>query len=109
MDSRDSSQIPFLVDAPLEALLGAKLSTKRMIFLHFWYQHKQLHLNKASAVCETSKAVIKFWKEAGIKLKKIDCVIRDVNKCVLYHKGPKSVRLTMIDEQITPRASDLSN
>ena len=80
MDSRASSKIPFLNDAPIEALRGAKLPTKRMIFLHFWYNHKQLNLTKASAVRETSKAVLNFWKEAGIKPKKIDCVIRDVNK-----------------------------
>ena len=49
------------VDPPYNALFARNVL----------YQHKQLHLNKASAVRDTSKAVIKFWKEAGIKPKKI--------------------------------------
>ena len=80
MDSRASSKIPFLDDTPLEAIHGAKLPTKQMIFLHFWYNFKHLNLTKVNAVRETSKAVINFWEDGGIKPKKIDCIIRDVNK-----------------------------
>ena len=73
-----SSDILFLHEAPLGALLGAKLPMKLSIFKHFWHHYKSLGKGCNIAVRDTAKSVITCWQNAGLHLKKIDCIIVDI-------------------------------
>ena len=80
MDSRKAVEIPFLKEAPISEILGAKLPTGMTIFRHFWYHHKVLGKSRAVAERDAAKAVISFWNSAGMEVKKVDYISRDINK-----------------------------
>ena len=80
MESRKSVEIPFLKEAPISELLGAKLPTCMTVFRHFWHKYKILGQKLSVAQRETAKSVICFWKNAGLVPKKVDCIIVDIEK-----------------------------
>ena len=86
MQSREASKIPFINDLPLERLLGAKLPISRDVFRLFWHHHKKIGQTCSVAIRETAKAVSEFWKDAGIVPKKIDCIVKNVQKLVDSYK-----------------------
>ena len=86
MESRSTVEIPFLNEAPLSELLGAKLPTGILIFRHFWYHHKVLRKESKSAIRDCAKSVKSFWEDAGLVPKKIDCIIKDIDKWYKQHQ-----------------------
>ena len=86
MDLRKAVEIPFLNEAPLDEILGAKLPTASMIFRHLWYHLKILHKSYNVALRDTAKAVILAWTAAGLTAKKIDCIAKDIDKLFKQHE-----------------------
>ena len=86
MESREASKIPFLEFSPLERLLGAKLPTKEMIFRHWWHIHKIEKKSIKDAVRAAAKSVIDFWTNAGLKPKKLDYVMKDLNRWISMYQ-----------------------
>lgn len=86
MDLRKAVEIPFINEAPLAEILGAKLPTGSMVFRHLWHHQKVLHKTHNIAVRDTAKAVIEAWAAAGLTAKKIDCIIKDIEKMFKQHE-----------------------
>ena len=86
MESREASKIPFLEFSPLDRLMGAKLPIKEMIFRNWWFYHKVEKNTMNDAMRAAAKAVITFWSNAGLKAKKIDCILKDVGKWVKMYQ-----------------------
>ena len=86
MDSRKAVEIPFLKEAPISEILGAKLPTGMTIYKHFWYNHKVLGKSHSVAERDTAKAVALFWNNAGMEVKKVDHISRDINKWYNAHQ-----------------------
>ena len=86
MESRSTVEIPFLNEAPLSEILGAKLPTGVVIFRHFWHHHKVLRKESKSALRDCAKSVKSFWEDAGLVPKKIDCIIKDIEKWYKQHQ-----------------------
>ena len=82
MESRRAVAIPFIDEAPLEEIQGAKLPTKTDIFRHYWHHHKSLKKKSSIAVRDAAKSVMAAWTAAGLKPKTINYVAGDINEWV---------------------------
>ena len=86
MSLRMAVEVPFLKEAALENIQGAKLPTIKMAFLHFWNHYKVLGKKLSVAFRDKAKAMMACWQEAGLRPKKIDCIISDLNKWFASYK-----------------------
>ena len=70
METRQSTEIPFLKLNASEKVLGSKLPTKQHVFQYFYFLH-HLQGNTLSEASHTAiKAVKVFWDDAGVKTMK---------------------------------------
>ena len=86
METRNSVQIPFLEDAPLDKIKGSQLPKNIELFQHFWFHYKILGKKINNALCDTTKSAVAYWQSVGLKLKKIDYVISDLSRLFDKHK-----------------------
>ena len=86
MEFRKSSQIPFLGEAPLDQILGAKLPTGMIVFRHFWHHFKVLNKGAAVAARDAAKSVVAFWTNAGMVAKHVDHITKDIKKWYSDHQ-----------------------
>ena len=78
--------VPFLNEPPLEKLPTSKLPLKLHVFLHLFFFLKVEGLKESVAVRSTAKAVIQSWDDAGLKPKKIDHIVANINQLLKTHK-----------------------
>ena len=78
MDTKSSTEIPFIKVQPLADILGSRLPLKMDIFRFFFYLHQVLGLTLKDAGDQAVAKAKGFWEKAGIKTKSDRCAYNDV-------------------------------
>jgi hypothetical protein len=84
-ETRSKTKIPFF-DHPLEQIPGVRLPTNEQTYRHFLYHTRVLKKSLKDATRETLDAVPIFWEKAGLKTKKYQRCLQEVQKLDIKYK-----------------------
>ena len=86
MDLRNDLKVPHIGKPALEKLPPSKLPLRLHVFLHIWFFFKVVEEKETTAMRSAAKSVQASWNDAGLKPKKNDCIIVDIEDLNKKHK-----------------------